>query len=92
MKKGSLVRLKNTPYVAFKAYLYQRDGDPFPLTGMIYTLATDVENYTCPDCDAVHKVVTLEEIPGETYPYDIFTEIQAPEEVQVVELFESVKM
>lgn len=89
MQKGSLVRLKNTHYVAFKAFLYQRDGDPFPFAGNIYTLSTDVEHQMCESCNIAHRVVQLEEIPGQTYPYDIFEEVQKPDEVQIVELFEA---
>lgn len=89
MKKGSLVKLKNTEWVAFKAFLYQRDGDPFPFTGNIYTLATDVEEQMCENCGITHRIVTLEEIPNEPYPVDIFTEIQSPEEVQIDDLFDS---
>lgn len=88
MQKGSLVKLKNSRWVAYKAFLYQRDGDPFPLAGNIYTLSTDVETQMCDACNIPHKVVSLEEIPGETYPHDIFEELQSPGEVQVSMLFE----
>jgi hypothetical protein len=90
MKKGSLVVLKDTPFVLYKATIYVMDGDPFPSKGGVYTLASDIEEVFCESCNKPHKIVFLEEIPNISYPYDIFREVQGAAEVNVTELFEKV--
>lgn len=87
MQKGSLVVLKSTQFALYKSAVYAMQNSRFPLFDTAYILSSDVEEEWCNECQENHKIVRLEEIPDEEYPYDLFKEVQQPSEVNIEELF-----
>lgn len=86
MQKGSLVRVKTERAIVRMYISHTMRRTPFPIPGREYILATDITDYICEHCAEVHKVVQLEEIPGELFIPEIFEELQSPEEVNIEQI------
>lgn len=90
MRKGSLVKMKVGKAFGYgnlvKAYQL---GVLLPRPNMIYTLSDDPELGKCqcgtPDCEN-GKTIRFEETQGE-YSMEMFEEVQAPDVVNINELF-----